>query len=120
MISVKELNSTEQMEKTEMSVAIFAISHASPVREASSWSSMSLQQDCTALWFVLSFNNTSQGEKTLGEHICFYFILLMAAEYFTVRKYDIYFENVIFNLCVLKQYRKEDLPGWEVQLKNMK
>lgn len=36
MISVKELNSTEQMEKKEMSVAIFAISHASPVRDASS------------------------------------------------------------------------------------
>ena len=82
---------------------------------------MSLQQDCTDLWFALSFNNTSQEKKkTLGEHICFYFILLRAAEYFTVRKYNIYFENVISNLCVLKQYRKDDLPGWEVYLKNMK
>ena len=88
MISVKELNSTEANEK-KRSVAIFAISHTFPVRNASSWPSMSLQQDYTALWFALSFNNTSQEKKkkkTLGEHICFYFILLRAAEYFTVQE----------------------------------
>jgi len=101
-----------------MSLAISIIPFPFPIRHVSFQDPLLWIYNGIILCCDLLFHLTIHHRKKIPYASTSFF--LMAAGYFTVWKYQIYFENVISNIWILKQYCKEYSSGWEVYLKNTK